>query len=154
MSCCPPSLCPLQVPSLPHGACAVPCGAQSFPLERWEKTRGEQHPWNDHVFPVHCPYLSSSALHFLCLREGKCSFPICKNPLFNQNKQNYFKFLSFCWKRDPSHGIGCSNEGQKWWSLCGREMGLDPPALSPRRGQKSLPRSYWGLVRGTCDGDG
>lgn len=31
----------------------------------------------------------------------------------------------------------------------GRGAGLEPPALSPRKGQKSLPGSYLGLVGGT-----
>lgn len=51
----------------------------------------------------HCTFLIYPALNFLCLRKGKNVFLISNNwkplssklsPLFNQDKQNYIKFLS------------------------------------------------------------
>lgn len=49
-----PGYLPVPLPysdaiTAPGGLCCALLGAQSFLLERWEKTCGDQHPWNDHV---------------------------------------------------------------------------------------------------------
>lgn len=102
-----PSLCLSQMPSLPQEACVTPCcGAQSFPLKRWEKTCGPSTPGI--TMSEQCTF-PHPALDFLCLRKENIflltttrnHFPLSWVLCSIRTSKIILNSSTLCWERVP-----------------------------------------------------